>query len=183
MIFFIAPNDDSGADIASKSTEAGFSPFDMTYASPHIFWLVISFGLLFFVLWKVILPRLASTIEERNDKIADDLDQATQMKADAEAAGRAYDTALADSKSKAHAIAASARAKMDVELSAEIEAAEAGFAERATTSEMQIREATDKALSSVEGLAVKATKDIVNKLGGVAPSDADIRQAVKSALA
>jgi len=160
-----------------------FSPFDMTYAVPHFFWLVISFALMFLILWKVILPRLSSTIEERNDRIADDLDQASAMKVEAEAAEAAYEKALADSKAKAHKIAAETRAKMDAELATEIDAAESGFAERAAKSEVQIREATDAALAKVEDVAIEATLGIVSKLGGVTPAEASIRQTVKSVSA
>ena len=160
-----------------------FSPFDMTYAVPHFFWLVISFGLMFLILWKVILPRLASTLEERKDRVADDLDQAAAMKADAEVAHQAYEKALASSRSKAHMIAAETRAKMDAELASETAAAEAGFAEAAAKSEVQIRAATDAALAKVEDVAIAATTDIVSKLGGVAPAAADIKKAVKLASA
>ncbi len=160
---------------------SSFSPFDMTYASPHIFWLILSFGLLFLVLWKIILPRLASTIEERNDRVAADLDQAARMKSDAEIAEQAYETALADSKAKAHAIAAENRAKLDAEVSAEMDQAEARFAKKAAEAEVQIRAATDKALSHVEEVAISATGLIVAKLGGTTPTAAQIRKAVQSA--
>ncbi|VAV97652.1 hypothetical protein MNBD_ALPHA06-883 [hydrothermal vent metagenome] len=161
--------------------EASFSPFDMTYAAPHIFWLVLSFGLLFLMLWKVILPRLASTLEERNDRIADDLDQAARMKSDAQDADKAYENALADSKAKAHAIAAETRAKLEAEIDRETAEAEASFAKQAAIAEAQIREATEKALNHVNGVAEKATAEIITKLSGTAPTAASVKQAVKSA--
>ncbi len=160
-----------------------FSPFDMTYAVPHVFWLVLSFGLLFLVLWKIILPRLAATIEERSDRIADDLDQAARMKSDAEVADKAYETSLADSKAKAHAIAAENRAKLDAEIATETAQAEADFAKQAAAAEVQIRKATDAALAHVTEVAEQATTSIVNKLSGVTPGAANIKAAVKSASA
>lgn len=168
-------------DVEELGEAAAYSPFDMTYAVPHVFWLLISFGLLFLILWKVILPRLGSTIEERNDRIADDLDQAARMKSDAEAADKAYASALADSKAKAHTIAAETRAKMDAEIAAETAEAEAAFAEQAEAAEIQIREATDKALAQVSGVASQATSAIVAKLSGVSLTAASAKQAVKSA--
>lgn len=161
--------------------QSSFSPFDMTYAAPHIFWLLLSFGLLFLVLWKIILPRLASTLEERNDRIADDLDQAATMKSNADAADRAYLSALADSKTKAHAIAAKTRAKLDEEITAETAQAEAEFAEKALIAEKQIRQATEQALTHVGEIAAQATSSIIHKLSNTKPSAASVKQAVNLA--
>lgn len=163
--------------------EVSYSPFDMTYFAPHVFWLVLSFGVLFLMLWKVILPRLASTLEERKDRIAADLDQAARMKADAEAAEHAYETALADSRAKAHNIAAETRAKMDAEVSSEVEAAEAEFAKRQQAAEVDIRAATEKALGAVESIAADATSDIITRLTGKKPTAAAVSKAIKAAQA
>lgn len=161
--------------------EVSYSPFDMTYAAPHVFWLVLSFGILFIMLWKVILPRLASTLEERKDRIAADLDQAAHMKADAEAAEQAYETALADSRAKAHAIATETRAKLDAEVSSEVAAAEAEFAKRQQAAEVDIRAATEKALGAVESIASEAASDIISRLTGKKPTAAAISKAIKAA--
>jgi F-type H+-transporting ATPase subunit b len=178
-----APDGHEAGTLAEHGETQAYSPFDMTYAVPHVFWLILSFGLLFLVLWKVILPRLASTIEERNDKIADDLDQAARMKSDAEVADRAYASALADSKAKAHAIAADNRAKLETEIAAETDAAETEFAKQAASAETQIREATDAALAHVSEVAESTTGSILAKLSGAKPSAASVKQAVKLASA
>lgn len=160
--------------------ESAYSPFDMTYLVPHLFWLVISFGILFLMLWKVILPRLASTLEERKDRIAADLDQAARMKAEAEAAEQAYETAIADSRAKAHAIAGETRAKMDAEVGTEVEAAEAEFAKRQEKAEVDIRAATEKALGNVESIAGEATVEIITRLTGKKPTAAIVNKAIKA---
>ncbi len=56
-----------------------------TYLS-QIVWLFITFGILYAVLWKLALPRIAQVLQERQDRIDDDLERAEMLKTEAEAA-------------------------------------------------------------------------------------------------
>ncbi|MEL7027744.1 MAG: F0F1 ATP synthase subunit B', partial [Pseudomonadota bacterium] len=102
---------------AHGAAEGIFPPFDPTYFSSQLFWLTITFVALYFVLSRVALPRIATVIEERRDKIAEDLDHAAELKLESENAVASYEKALADAKAKAVAIAAETREGLDSEIS------------------------------------------------------------------
>lgn len=108
------------AEYAADHASGVFPPFDPTYFPSQLFWLAISFIALYIALDRFILPKIKTTIEDRKDRIADDLDAAAQAKADAEAAGEAYEQALADARSKAHGIAGETRKALDAELAADL---------------------------------------------------------------
>jgi hypothetical protein len=78
-----------------------------------------SFGALYLLLSKVLLPKIANAIETRQGRIASDLSQAEQLNEDARKASEAYDAALADARAKANAIAQENRAEVLQELEAE----------------------------------------------------------------
>ena len=70
---------------------------------PQLFWLVITFGVLFLLMAKIGLPRVSGVIEARRKRIDDDLARATQLKAEAEAALAAYQQTLASARAQAQA--------------------------------------------------------------------------------
>ena len=103
--------------------------FDPSTFSTQIFWLVLTFLALYLVLWKVVLPRISSVLEQRQEKIEDDLGRAEKLKAEAEEVLADYKKsldearagALADLKAAADemaAVAAERQASFNAELAA-----------------------------------------------------------------
>src|SRR5688572_17440382 len=72
-----------------------FPPFDATTYPSQLLWLVITFGLFYLVMQKVLVPRLGSILEQRQNRIAQDLDEAGRLKAEADAAVETYEKELA----------------------------------------------------------------------------------------
>jgi F-type H+-transporting ATPase subunit b len=64
--------------------------------APQMVWLVISFIALYLLMARVALPRVADVLETRHGRIADDLDQAAQLKSQAETVIAEYEAALAE---------------------------------------------------------------------------------------
>jgi F-type H+-transporting ATPase subunit b len=170
------------ADAAGHASEGVFPPFDPTYFPSQLFWLAISFIALYVALDKFVLPKIKTTIEERRDRIADDLDAAAQAKADAEAAGEAYEKSLAEARAKAHVIAADTRKALDAEIAKETAEVEAELASKQEASEAAIRKAKDKAFAEVRGIAASATAVAVEALAGVDVSEADAGKTVDALM-
>src|SRR5665213_2141049 len=76
--------------------------FDIATFPPQIFWLAVTFLVLYLVMALVGLPRVG-IIKRRREHISDDLDKAQRMKAEAEAVIAAYERALAEARTKAQA--------------------------------------------------------------------------------
>ena len=93
-----------------------------------IFWLVVAIVALYWILPKVALPRIATVLAERNDAIANDIEQAALLKRRAEDAEAAYNAALASARDEAHKIAAETKAQIDKELSSLLAKADAEIA-------------------------------------------------------
>ena len=89
--------------------EAGFPPFDPSTFPSQILWIAITFGLFYLFLKKVIMPRLGGILEVRENRIAQDIEQATRMKGEADAAVAAYEQELAEARANANVIGQKAR--------------------------------------------------------------------------
>ncbi len=76
--------------------KAAFPPCDPTHFASNLFWLALTFAMLYWLMSKVALPRLGSVLEERADTIGRDLDQAAEMQGKAEDMAQAYEKAVAE---------------------------------------------------------------------------------------
>ncbi len=171
---------------AAATNEAGeqasgvFPPLDVSTFPSQLFWLFITFGLLLLLLSKFLLPRVGGILEDRSNRIADDLDSAARMQRDAELAEKAYDQALSDARAKAHNVSETTRASIAAEINSELAAAEQHAGEQLELAEAKIRKMRAKALSNVDEIAAKTAKNLVEKLHTGTINIATAQKAVKA---
>ena len=138
---------------AGEHASGGLPQLDFTTFPSQIFWLAVTVFVLFQLMSKVALPRIASVLEERADAIADDLDRAEEFKRKASEAEDAYQQALLDARAKAQGIVAETRAEIQKEVDAAMAKADAEISARAGESEKRIREIRDSAMAAVAEVA------------------------------
>jgi len=137
---------------------------DFATFGPQLIWLVIVFTGLYLVMARVALPRIATVIEERRDRVADDLDQAAQFKQQTDDAIQAYETALAEARAKAHAVAQETRDKLHQETERQRQELDAELAKKIGEAEAKISATKDAALQNVRGIATDVAQSIVAHL-------------------
>ena len=134
----------------------------------QIFWLLVTLVVIFFVLSRIALPRIASILAERQGSITNDLAAAEDLKAKAVEAEEAYNKALADARAEAQNIVAQAKADIQGELDEAIAKADAEIAAKSAESEKAIAEIRASALDSVKVVAKDTAKEVVSMMGGKA---------------
>ncbi len=155
------------AAAAAEHTSGGMPQLDFATFPSQIFWLAIAFGLLYLALDRFLIPRIGGVIEERKDRIADDLDMAARKKAEADEAMAAYDRNLFEARAKASAIAAENRAILDAQLAEESAAQEAELEKASVKAEKKIAKARADAMAHVEDIALEVAEELVTTLGGI----------------
>jgi len=150
---------------------------------PQLVWLAIAFVVLYLLMAKVALPRVAGVLDERKKRLDHDLEEAARLKRETEKAIAEYEQALATARGKAQAIAGEARARMAAEAAEARARAEAGIAEQTKAAEARILAAKQQALGALKAVAVGAAADVVTRLGGTAPAADAVEAAVTQALA
>ncbi len=130
---------------------------------------------------KRFLPKVGQVIETRRARIAKDLDDATTLQQQADAAAAAHEKALADARSKAQSMAQATRDQLNAEADAKRKALEDELAAKLAVSEGQIAATRAQAMSNVAGIAEEATGAIVERLLGRSVDAGVISNAVSAA--
>jgi F-type H+-transporting ATPase subunit b len=168
--------------IPAGEHKGGFPPFDAHSFASQLFWLVIAFVLLYALMAKWALPRVGAIIEGRQKRIDDDIADAGKLKVQSDEAVAAYEKALADARSRAQTIANETRDKQAAEAEVRRKSLEDELNAKLADAEKTIAATKTAAMANVRGIAEDATRAIVERLIGTAPSDSAVTAAVADAL-
>jgi F-type H+-transporting ATPase subunit b len=167
---------------AEGSHKAAFPPFQKDTFASQLVSLVIAFVALYLIVWKVALPKVGGTIEKRQNTIDGDLADAQKLKTQSDEALKAYEAELAEARSRAQAIGAETRDKLNAAAEAERKSLEERLAVKLADAEKTIAATRTAAMSNVRGIAADAASAIVQQLAGVTPNAAAVSSAVDASL-
>ncbi|MGH6946541.1 MAG: F0F1 ATP synthase subunit B' [Kiloniellales bacterium] len=154
---------------------------DPTSFASQIFWLVVIFLALYFVIWKLALPKVARVLEERQSHIDELLDKASKLKDEAAAVLADYEKARADAQAQAQALLREAQEQMAAEAAKRQQEIGAKLAEEGRAAEARIADAREQAIGNLKKVAVEVASSATAKLIGSAPSAERAAKAVDAA--
>lgn len=163
-------------------SEGGFPQLDASTYPSQVFWLTVSFALLYALMSRLALPRVGKALDLRRSLNEGNLAKAEEWNEEAEKIKSDFEKSLA----KAQRAAAATLAAAERDLSAKIAAEQAAFAENArkrlATAEQNIVKAKADALHSLADIAAEIAGDMAEKIGGVPVNKADAKKAVTAAM-
>jgi F-type H+-transporting ATPase subunit b len=151
--------------------------FDFSVALPQVAWLVLAFGVLFLVM-RSMLPRVEKVVETRARTIGDDLGAAEAARAEAERVDAEYQAGLANARGDALGVIGEAKAAAARETEARMKIVGGEIDARIKAADERIAGLRAEAMGKLDAVAADATADIVERLTGTRPSDADAANAV-----
>lgn len=151
---------------AGHGGHGSFPPFDPNTFAPQLIWLALTFGFLYIVMSRIALPRVASVLAERRDRIQRDLSEAERLKSETDAALQSYEKSLSDARGKAQGLAKSMRDKLSAEMETERRRVDDANAAKLLETEKRIADTKAKALSNVNQIAAETASAIVERLIG-----------------
>jgi F-type H+-transporting ATPase subunit b len=138
-----------------------------TYA-PQLVWLIISFVLLYVLMARLALPRIADVLEDRKRRREDNLSKAEELEKEAEALSETYETQLSETRAQAHAQVGTAVEAAKSRHDAAIAELETGLRGKVAEAEAAIAAARTTAMADAAGIAAAAARLAAEKIGGVA---------------
>jgi F-type H+-transporting ATPase subunit b len=159
-----------------------FPPFEKNTFASQLVSLVIAFVVLYLVVSRIALPRVGGVIDARQNAIDGDLAEAQKLSQDSDAALKAYESELAAARSRAQAIGAETRDKLNAASDAERKTLEERLAAKLADAEKTIAATRTSAMSNVRGIAADAAAAIVKQLTGITPDGNAVGAAVDASL-
>jgi F-type H+-transporting ATPase subunit b len=153
---------------AAEASGPGMPQLDFSTWGNQIFWLVITLVVIYLILSRVALPRIASVLAERQGTITNDIAAAEDLKAKAQEAEAAYDKALIDARAEAGRIVAETKVGIQADLDKAIATADTKIAAKAAEGEKVIAEIRASAVDNIKVVAKDTAKEIVAAMGGKA---------------
>jgi F-type H+-transporting ATPase subunit b len=162
--------------------ERVFPPFAKDTFASQLVSLLIAFVALYLIVSRIALPRVGSVIDARQNAIDGDLAEAQKLKDASDSALKAYESELAAARSRAQAIGAETREKLNAASEAERKTLEERLSVKLADSEKTIASTRETAMSNVRGIAADAAAAIVQRLTGVLPDGNAVNSAVDASL-
>jgi F-type H+-transporting ATPase subunit b len=148
----------------------------------QLFWLAITFGLIFLVVGLGMVPKIQGTVDARDARIAADLASAATARETADRLEAEHRAALDKSRAEAARVAAEAKAIAAQATETRVKAADAAAGVRIEDAMRRIAEARVSAEAEIEAVAAEAAAAMVNRVTGLTIDEDSARAAVKQEL-
>jgi len=167
---------------SAEGKKAGLPQFDTTTFSSQIFWLIITFVILYLYFSNTALPKLSSAIEKRREIIASDLKQADITSADVDKTRTDYEAAMQQAQMDSRSIIIDAEAHLRAQADAQSNEFKDKSAKAVQDLEQQAAKAKDKIKNDLSAIAADIANDIIGKITSLDVNDADIDKAIKNSM-
>ena len=159
----------------------GLPQFEFQHWFGQIIYLILLFAILYWLMAKVFVPRLRGVIDQRAATIADAVQTARQVQAEAAGQAEAAKAEVEAARASSRSLAAAAKARVTESANARAAEEEAVVNARIAEAETAIGKTRDAAMTNVASIASDTAAAIVERLTGKAPTAAEAAAAVKGA--
>lgn len=166
------------AEPTGGASQGGLPQFDLAQWPGQIFWVLVIFLTLYLLFSRVFVPRVAGTIDAREDKISGDIGEARRVRDAARADLEAAAGEMAAARARAQKVAADAQAEAKAASTARQAQEEAKLSEVVAAAEARIAVARSEAMTHVRAIAVDTAQAMIARLSGLPVDAAEVERAV-----
>jgi F-type H+-transporting ATPase subunit b len=145
-------------------SEAGMPQLNPEFWTAQIFWLILIFSILYLTIWKIFLPKITYSIENRKSKIVNDLNEAQKLKENAEKKLKEYEEIITNSKKEAKKIIENAKKKLDIDIENKKKIFNAEIEKELTMVEKEIKDLKKSSVSNINKIASETSAEVVKQI-------------------
>ena len=148
----------------------------------QIFWLTLTFGILYIILSKLILPKISANLELRKSQIQENIEAAEKQRKESETKLKEYDEIILKSRLKANDIFKDSREKVIKDINIKKEALDKQIDEEIKKVEKEINQLKETSPEKINKIAIEISSDILKKLIGADVNNSSISAIVNDLL-
>ena len=144
--------------------DAGMPQLNPEFWAAQIFWLILTFSALYLIIWKIFLPRITYSIENRKSRIVNDLNEAQKLKENAEKKLKKYNEIIENSKKEAKKIIQESKKKLDKNIEEKKQKFNDEMEKEIIAAENEIRELKKSSISNINTIAVETSAEVIKQI-------------------
>ena len=161
------------------SAEAGMPQLDPKYWASQAFWLILVFVILYISLSKFYLPKIKSNLEDRENKIKEDLENANKFKEQSETKLKEYDLILDKAKKEVNKIHFDSKTALDKDIQSKKEVIEKEIEKEILKAQKEISELKKNSISSIQNISENITANIIENISGDKLNESSVKSTVE----
>jgi F-type H+-transporting ATPase subunit b len=159
---------------AFAAESGGMPQLNPEFWISQIFWLTLTFGILYIILSKLILPKISDNLESRKSKILENIEAAEKQRENSEEKLKEYEEIVSKSKMEAKSIFNQAREKALKDITAKKEVLDKQIDEEISKAEQEIKELQSGAAEKINKIAIETSSELIQKLIGAEVNNSSI---------
>ena len=159
---------------AFAAESSGMPQLNPEFWVSQIFWLTITFGFLYVVLSKLILPKISANLEIRKSQILENIEAADKQREESELRIVEYEKIVQNSKDQAKNYFKKSREKLLKDINLKKDALDKDLSEEIQKAETQIQEFRNRAPEKINRIAIETSSDLLQKLIGAEINNSSI---------
>ena len=163
----------------SLAAEAGMPQLNPKYWASQAFWLIIVFTILYFSIARFFLPKIKNNLDDRENKIKDDIEDANKSKELSESKFKEYEKILEDAKKEVIKIYLESKSKLDKDIQEKKKKIENEIEKELIQAQKEITELKKNSISDIQNISREISANIIENISGDKLNDSSIRAAVE----
>ena len=161
------------------AAEAGMPQLDPTYWASQAFWLVLVFLILYTATSKVYLPKIKKNLDDRDNKIKEDLDNANRFKDESEKKLKEYETIILNAKKEVAKIHLESKNILDKDIQSKKTKMEKEIELEISKTQKEIIELKKKSINAIQNISTEIVSNIIENISGDKLNESSIKAAVE----
>ena len=163
------------------SAEVGMPQLDPTYWASQAFWLILVFTILYISITKFYLPKIKNNLDDRENKIKEDLDAAHKFKELSELKLKEYEKILVRSKKEVIKIHLESKNKLDKDIQTKKNIMEKEIENEIAKAQREIAELKKNSTTDIQNISKNIASSIIENISGDKLNESSINAAVEDA--
>jgi F-type H+-transporting ATPase subunit b len=160
------------------AAEAGMPQLDPTYWASQAFWLILTFIVLYISIAKLYLPKIKNNLDDRENKIKDDLDAANKFKDLSELKLKEYEKILENSKKEVIKIHLESKNKLDKDIQAKKDVMDKEIETEITKAQQEINELKKNSILDIQNISKDLASNIIENISGDKLNESSIKATI-----
>ena len=170
------------SEVYLLAAEAGMPQLDPTYWASQGFWLILIFTLLYLALSKLFIPKIKNSIDDRENRIKDDLDEAQKLKEVAEEKLKEYEISIENAKKDVQKILFESKNKLNSEIQNKKKTFEKEIEIEIENAEKEIESFKKDSLESISKISEEITSKIIENISGEPMNQSSVKATVQESV-